>query len=1246
MLNNTSVLPDLWTKAVESLNEDDQLRFNFSQDDKRAALESLLQTVDVQKDDNVKAQLVIRRINGKPIVLREIFAKIVTYITKFKEVGDVIVQYDPGHAALPWAAVRVILQAAASEQHIYSSMMGGLEHVSDVIARYAWIETSYLHASSKMRNQLQDAIEKLYVVVLQFLAKARHYYSKSTYQRVLKSLFQFDDQAVQKYLKAMSDEEEKVNSIARLIDAQYLREISKTMEGGFSSLLDRVGGVSKQIEDLRVDLSRQAPPADAQRDKLLQWIDATSTYETFVTAKNARQSGTCDWILERKEFTDWLDSDRSSKVLWLHGKHGTGKTILSARITECLMKECPAHFAYFFCFYGSEKKRKCGNIIRAWIHQIVKQDDEACSAALTIYKDRESHSANNFELWQCFRHLIAQPVPYYFLVDGFDECEKDDDSLPNHSLLDAKTKFLKDLNDAVDGTQARILIVSRPDPEVRDQMQANVEDASGKKSVWTDYEITLEDTSDDIIQFAQSIMNLRIPNRDIEFREELAADAAGKAEGMFLWIKLLHKRLSRSKSPPRLRKIIRDTPSGLDQAYERDLLYILSLDAEERDRAVAILRWTLFAFEPLTIRQLSEALLVEFEDEASSDDEISIKREYSGVSQACSDGSDTDDQSEDSTDGHYLPLSEVPDFETDETAVYYLLKTCGSLIELRGGEDGPKSDQIVRFVHFSVQEYLLSTSDVKLPQMNKLQLSDRAFCHERLARTCLQYLVYDDFLQHVNSTLEEFDKKDRKYALLGYAGKCWGLHTKRCWPLPQSIITLCNQLLDPQNAKWLSYSEVVGGRANGSYERFISRFRESYPSPLFYASLWGIVRTMQFLINDRNEDVNHVGGLYGNPLGAAAAHGYEDAVLLLLQQGADINLSAGQFGTPISGAAACGSLKTVELLLLNGSDVNLKGGWWDEPPLIAASRYDNRKTAEAIVELLLDAGADLEAADSKGETVVHKFAASGATNVLKLLVARHANVNRRDSDGETPLHLAIIEARQSASLFLIRNGADLTITDNFKDTALHIAAETDQTASISELLDHGADINAQSSHGDTPLLFASRESNLAAVELLLERGANPRINNSKGLSALRFAVILKHPSLVKCLLVHGAQASAADAKGRTPLHYIFNLEQFAGRSLILNLLDPAMFEDRSAVYNAINSSANSFDREWASIFRLLLEHGADLEAKDVDGRTPLDLVLSYREEGARAMSHDERDHEQGNFKDEQHNNTIDVMDNT
>jgi hypothetical protein len=36
--------------------------------------------------------------------------KIIAWVIKFKEVGDLAVQYDPIHAALPWAGVRFFLQ--------------------------------------------------------------------------------------------------------------------------------------------------------------------------------------------------------------------------------------------------------------------------------------------------------------------------------------------------------------------------------------------------------------------------------------------------------------------------------------------------------------------------------------------------------------------------------------------------------------------------------------------------------------------------------------------------------------------------------------------------------------------------------------------------------------------------------------------------------------------------------------------------------------------------------------------------------------------------------------------------------------------------------------------------------------------------------------------------------------------------------------------------------------------------------
>ena len=47
---------------------------------------------------------------GEEIVMRDIGMKILHWIDRFKQIGDIIVQYDPGHAALPWAGFRFLLK--------------------------------------------------------------------------------------------------------------------------------------------------------------------------------------------------------------------------------------------------------------------------------------------------------------------------------------------------------------------------------------------------------------------------------------------------------------------------------------------------------------------------------------------------------------------------------------------------------------------------------------------------------------------------------------------------------------------------------------------------------------------------------------------------------------------------------------------------------------------------------------------------------------------------------------------------------------------------------------------------------------------------------------------------------------------------------------------------------------------------------------------------------------------------------
>lgn len=210
-------------------------------------MDQLLKSIDKYHDDRVKSQREIRRKNGKPLVLRDLYAKIVACINKFKAIGDIVVQYDPAHAALPWAALRLILQAAVSEHELYTSMLEGLEYVSEVITRSTWMETLYLSASSVLRKTLQCELVKLYVTVLKFLGKSRQHYSKGKLHRALRSVVIFDEQSVATYISHISESEEKVKKIADMIDARFLRELSRSMEDGFERISEQYEKISQQI---------------------------------------------------------------------------------------------------------------------------------------------------------------------------------------------------------------------------------------------------------------------------------------------------------------------------------------------------------------------------------------------------------------------------------------------------------------------------------------------------------------------------------------------------------------------------------------------------------------------------------------------------------------------------------------------------------------------------------------------------------------------------------------------------------------------------------------------------------------------------------------------------------------------------------------------------------------------------------------------------------------------------------------
>lgn len=101
---------DLWSLAATQLSDEDRRNIDFERLDKLQSLTDLHALTEKSKEECFKKRWKYTRKSGETVILRDICAKIIRWIDIFKQVGDVAVQYDPMHAALPWAGIRFILQ--------------------------------------------------------------------------------------------------------------------------------------------------------------------------------------------------------------------------------------------------------------------------------------------------------------------------------------------------------------------------------------------------------------------------------------------------------------------------------------------------------------------------------------------------------------------------------------------------------------------------------------------------------------------------------------------------------------------------------------------------------------------------------------------------------------------------------------------------------------------------------------------------------------------------------------------------------------------------------------------------------------------------------------------------------------------------------------------------------------------------------------------------------------------------------
>ncbi|KAF8432812.1 hypothetical protein BGX38DRAFT_243873 [Terfezia claveryi] len=120
-LSTSWVNNELWTKAYHKLP--DELKQHLGENkpgpaDQLQILKEVLQTAIQAKEANMAKRLKLKW-GDREIDVQETADRLVGWITKFKEIGDIAIQYDPVHAALPWAGVRFILLVRSTIHCLY-----------------------------------------------------------------------------------------------------------------------------------------------------------------------------------------------------------------------------------------------------------------------------------------------------------------------------------------------------------------------------------------------------------------------------------------------------------------------------------------------------------------------------------------------------------------------------------------------------------------------------------------------------------------------------------------------------------------------------------------------------------------------------------------------------------------------------------------------------------------------------------------------------------------------------------------------------------------------------------------------------------------------------------------------------------------------------------------------------------------------------------------------------------------------
>lgn len=179
----------------------------------------------------------------------------------------------------------------------------------------------------------------------------------------------------------------------------------------------------------------------------------------------------------------------------------------------------------------------------------------------------------------------------------------------------------------------------------------------------------------------------------------------------------------------------------------------------------------------------------------------------------------------------------------------------------------------------------------------------------------------------------------------------------------------------------------------------------------------------------------------------------------------------------------------VEEAISNGADVNFVDDNSKETPLFVALT-----SSLEIMDLLIQNGANVNAKNTFGNTVLHKACEYEDENAITYLLGKKADVNEVNDQGKTPLLVVLYaymtdeDKLRNIVKQLIQKGASVNVQDNIEhNTPLHLACDLSDIEIVKLFIKKGANMTKKNKNNETPLDIAKKRGYKKIAKLLLSK---------------------------------------------------------------------------------------------------------------------------------------------------------------